>query len=430
MFMLSEYDPTYFYDSKSVTRTAKGIMFAIFIFFCAASTGSGREVPRSQSNIFDVMEFGAVADGETDDSSVYMISHSPNAFLEAWENACDATGDVSTLVVPEGTYLLQPVLFQGPCESKNIHVEIRGTLVAPPTLEDWKYCDRKGWIKFKRIDGLRVGGCGQIDGRGSLWWEEFRKMGMYSCDSKLTAMAFHSCNDVKLSGLHHLNPPKNHISVNGCRGVIISNLTLVAPDYSPNTDGINLSMSTNVTIRDSFIGTGDDCVAINGNTTFVNITGVKCGPGHGISLGDPRRGSPDIVEEVHVSNCVFNGTTNGARIKTWQGGKGYARRISFENITLIKAKNPIIIDQFYCNGKHNCKEQESAVKVSDVTYERVKGTCINKRAVTFNCSDTMSCDNIIMKEVMITSHVNTFVTCNNANGISNSTVPDASCLFD
>ncbi|KAK6912598.1 Glycoside hydrolase, family 28 [Dillenia turbinata] len=370
------------------------------------SIGLGREIPQPQIDTYDVMEFGAVADGETDDS---------RAFLEAWEKACAATGYVSTLFVPHGTYLLQPVLFRGPCKSKKIRVEIWGTIVAPPTLEAWKDCDRKGWIQFKKIDGLRVGGFGQIDGRGSPWWEEF-------------AMGFHSCNDVKLSGLRHLNPPKNHITVNGCRGVVISNVTIVAPNDSPNTDGINISLSTNVTIRDSFIGTGDDCVAINGNTSFINITGVMCGPGHGISLGDPRRGSADTVEEVHVSNCTFNGTTNGARIKTWQGGKGYARRISFKNIALIKAKNPIIIDQFYCNGKHNCKDQESAVKVSDVTYERMKGTCINKRAAAFNCSNTVSCDNIIMREVMITSQVKTFVTCNNANGIANSTVPDASYI--
>lgn len=31
-----------------------------------------------------------------------------------------------------------------------------------------------------------------------------------------------------------------------------------------------------------------------------------------------------------------------------QGGSGYARKIIFENITLIAAGNPIMIDQYYC----------------------------------------------------------------------------------
>lgn len=41
---------------------------------------------------------------------------------------------------------------------------------------------------------------------------------------------------------------------------------------------------------------------------------------------------------------------NGARIKTWQGGKGYARTITFENIIINSSDNPIIIDQFYHAG--------------------------------------------------------------------------------
>ncbi|TQD88426.1 hypothetical protein C1H46_026022 [Malus baccata] len=48
----------------------------------------------------------------------------------------------------------------------------------------------------------------------------------------------------------------------------------------------------------------------------------------------------------------------GARIKTWQGGSGYARNIHFQHIHLREAKNPIIIDQFYCNGRHDCKNSD------------------------------------------------------------------------
>lgn len=43
----------------------------------------------------------------------------------------------------------------------------------------------------------------------------------------------------------------------------------------------------------------------------------------------------------------------------FQGGSGYARKISFENITLIASKRPIIIDQHYCNGRHDCTNSVS-----------------------------------------------------------------------
>jgi len=29
---------------------------------------------------------------------------------------------------------------------------------------------------------------------------------------------------------------------------------------------------------------GDDCIAISGGSSYVNVTGIACGPGHGIRL--------------------------------------------------------------------------------------------------------------------------------------------------
>lgn len=42
----------------------------------------------------------------------------------------------------------------------------------------------------------------------------------------------------------------------GCDNSILSNLQVRAPDESPNTDGIGMSHTKNVQIKDSFIGTG------------------------------------------------------------------------------------------------------------------------------------------------------------------------------
>lgn len=98
-------------------------------------------------------------------------------------------------------------------------------------------------------------------------------------------------------------------------------------------------------------------------------------------------GVNDTVENVKVRHCSFNGTHNGARIKTWavrlikelnlhmpiytyshiyliallQGGHGFAKNILYENITLTDAKYPIIIDQHYCNGGHNCTEEVNSL---------------------------------------------------------------------
>lgn len=40
-----------------------------------------------------------------------------------------------------------------------------------------------------------------------------------------------------------------------------------------------------------------------------------------------------------------------------QGGSGYASNIIFQNIDMVNVKNPIIIDQNYCDQDDPCKEQ-------------------------------------------------------------------------
>ncbi|RVW64683.1 Cationic amino acid transporter 2, vacuolar [Vitis vinifera] len=53
------------------------------------------------------------------------------------------------------------------------------------------------------------------------------------------------------------------------------------------------------------------------------------------------------VEAIHVDSCSFKETQNRARIKTWQGGSGHARNITFNSIKFYDTENPIIIDQYY-----------------------------------------------------------------------------------
>ncbi|XP_021800132.1 probable polygalacturonase At3g15720 [Prunus avium] len=386
-----------------------------FLIFCNIALSNS--IWNGQTT-FNVLQFDAVGDGQTDDSE---------AFLKAWEALCGATEandtGTPTLVVPaEKTFLLQAIKFSGPCKSNSVHVQILGKIVAPNTLHAWKEC-KEFWISFSEVTNLTINGTGEIEGHGKPWWSKARQL-------HHVAIHFYKCDYLQLSGLKHLDSPKAHITINNCNNVSVSNLHIIAPEDSPNTDGIDISMSTFVNIHNSTIGTGDDCIALNNGSSHINITSIVCGPGHGISVGSlGEDGAYETVEEVHVRNCTFNGTKNGARIKTWQGGSGYVKGISFENITLIEAKNPIIIDQYYCdkNG-HNCKPSASAVNVSNVIYRGFQGTHANEEeAIIFDCSNTPGCQNVTMNQINITSTVdpgkNISAACKNVNGTFDPAVP-------
>jgi len=91
-------------------------------------------------------------------------------------------------------------------------------------------------------------------------------------------------------------------------------VTIENPDYSPNTDGIDLSSCTNVHIANSHITVGDDCIVIKSgrdedgreanrpteNVTITNCTMLK---GHGgVVIGSEMSGN---VKRVAISNCVL-----------------------------------------------------------------------------------------------------------------------------
>jgi len=78
----------------------------------------------------------------------------------------------------------------------------------------------------------------------------------------MQALHFSECNNLLVSGLTHINSPKNHISLNRCNGSLISKLHFIAPDESPNTDGIDISYSSNILIKNSKMETGKSHISV------------------------------------------------------------------------------------------------------------------------------------------------------------------------
>ncbi|XP_042059708.1 probable polygalacturonase At3g15720 [Salvia splendens] len=401
----------------------KGFM-AYLLLLCVAifelSVVKGARITSLDSRTtFDVTEFGAIGDGITDDAK---------AFKSAWEAACNKGLATSKVTVPSGkTFLVSSVKFVGPCKSRSITFEILGTIVAHPK-ESWGNGDVGEWIMFHQVQALSVVGNGQgvIDGQGASWWPNGRE------NNSPTALRFSHCNNLRVSGLKHLNSQRNHISINGCNHANISNLHITAPGTSPNTDGIDISSSSNLFIQDCVMETGDDCIAINGGTSSVLISRVTCGPGHGISIGSlGHNGKYDEVEGIHVNNCTFIKTQNGVRIKSWQGGAGFAKNIIFSNIIFELADNPVIIDQYYCPHK-TCDTKVAAVEVSDVKYIGLHGTSVAKNAtINLRCSETVPCTGIVLDDINIESvgeQAANIAHCTNAHGSSRFCNPPINCV--
>ncbi|KAI6675851.1 hypothetical protein NL676_036647 [Syzygium grande] len=227
------------------------------------------------------------------------------------------------------------------------------------------------------------------------------------CKSGLTfkAMTFYECKNLRVADLIIQNAQQMHLSFQKCVNVKVLNLLVSAPEKSPNTDGIHVTGTQNILIKNCVIRTGDDCISIVSGSKNVQATDIVCGPGHGISIGSLGADkSTDYVSNVLVNRARLSGTTNGVRIKTWQGGSGYAKNIIFQNISMRNVTNPIIIDQNYCDQAEACPEQASAVQVSNVVYKNIKGTSASEVAINFDCSKSHPCRGILLQNVGLVSN--------------------------
>ncbi|KAI3449355.1 hypothetical protein Pfo_006020 [Paulownia fortunei] len=397
-----------------------------------ASGPSPDENWNNYTGTYDVRMFGAVGDGETDDTE---------AFKTAWDTACQT--DSGVLLVPYGyNFMIQSTIFTGPCQSGFVF-QVDGTIMPPDGPDSWpKNYSRRQWLVFYRVNEMSLQGGGLIDGRGEQWWNLPCKPHKGAngtilrepCDSPI-AIRFFMSNNLTVQGIEIRNSPQFHFRFDNCRNVHIESIHITAPALSPNTDGIHIENTNNVEIYNSVISNGDDCVSIGSGCYDVDIRNITCGPGHGISIGSlGNHNSRACASNITVRDSVIKNSDNGVRIKTWQGGSGAVSGVTFDNIHMDNVRNPIIIDQFYCLSK-DCANHTSAVYLSDIQYTGIKGTYdIRSPPMHFACSDSIPCTNITLSDVELLPAKGDVVLdpfCWSAYGeLQTLTIPPVSCLLE
>ncbi len=120
--------------------------------------------------------------------------------------------------------------------------------------------------------------------------------------------------------------------------------------------------------------------------------------GHGgVVIGSEMSGG---VHNVTVSNCVFNGTDNGIRIKSVRGRGGVVENISFNNIVMDNIKKGgIVINLFYANIPPEPVSERTPIfrdiHISGITGRNINQACVVKGLEEMPISN-ISFDNINM----------------------------------
>ena len=309
-----------------------------------------------------------------------------------------------TLYFPAGTYLTATIQMKS---NITLYLESGATLRFSDRFEDYLPFVTVRWegtvmntlsplIYAKGADNLTITGRGTLDGNGFKWWaweKETRELikrngGKLPSLNKLQQMwveanenleisdyykpslerrmfrppfiQFYECANVLIENVKIINSPFWTINPAFCDNVTVHGVTINNPSKDPkgpNTDGINPSSCRNVRISDCFISVGDDCITIKSGRdadgrkygkACENITITNCVmlSGHGgVVIGSEMSGG---VRRVTISNCVFDGTDSGIRLKSSRGRGGVVEELRVDNIVMKNIqRNAFIFDLFY-----------------------------------------------------------------------------------
>ncbi|XP_039160954.1 exopolygalacturonase [Eucalyptus grandis] len=318
------------------------------------------------------------------------------SLLGAWKKACASTTRAKVFIAG-GTFALSEVVLEGPCKA-HVEFEIRGRLQAPADPSRFK---TDGWVVFQRIDGLTVSGGGTFDGQGKIAWGQNDCDKNTNCRTLPTNLRFNFVSNAIIHNVTTLDSKNFHVNVLGAKNLTFKNFHVNAPGDSVNTDGIHIGRSLGVNILHTNIKTGDDCVSLGDGSRQITVRGVTCGPGHGISVGSlGKYDNEEPVSGVFVTNCTITGATNGARIKTWLASKiGIATDMHFQDVQMNDVANPVLIDQGYCPFNQCQAQIPSLVKISNVSFKRIRGTSSTKVAVKIACSKRIPCEGVEIADI-------------------------------
>jgi polygalacturonase len=284
-------------------------------------------------------------------------------------------------------------------------------------------------------ENIAIIGRGIIDGHGKKWWDfvegykadqprskwqymfdELNKNILLPDEPKQMTRGFLRppfiqtmyCKNVLIQGITIRNSPFWTVNPEFCENVTIHAVTINNPArFAPNTDGINPESCKNVRISDCHISVGDDCITIKSgkdgpgrkmavpaeNYTITNCTMLS---GHGgVVIGSEMSGD---VRKITISNCVFDGTDRGLRIKSARGRGGVVEEIRVDNIIMKNIKQQaIVLDLQYAKTSVE-PVSERTPRFRNIHFSNITASQVNQAAF-LNGLEEMPIENITFNDI-------------------------------
>ena len=280
---------------------------------------------------FDILVYGAVADGVTDNAP---------AIQKAVDAAAAAGG--GRVVVPAGRFLSGSVMLRS---NVDLHLQSGAVLLSSLRPEDIKPFrsadaddDMDGWN-----GGFFLGACGEhnvtisgpgtIDGQGDkVFFDHNEDNGFHECpkvcaDFRPRMMLFENITDFTVRDVTLKDAAFWTLHMAGCKRVRIQDIRILNDDRGANNDGIDPDCCQDVVISGCIVRTGDDAIVVKATGPMTrrygpsrNITITNCvlhSRDSALKIGTETWGN---IQNVTFGDCVVDDCSRAVGIWVRDGG--------------------------------------------------------------------------------------------------------------
>ncbi len=384
---------------------------------------------------FSVIKYGAKND-------------SSKLATDAIRKAIDAAAKVGggTVYFPAGKYLTGPIHLKSNITlfidaGAELHFSDNFDHYLPMVESRWEGTEVTNFsplIYANNVENIAIIGRGLIDGHGKNWWrfsevevkkltedskwqKEFKRLNPNVLAPDLPGwiergflrppfIQFLNSKNIQIKDIKIQNSPFWTINPQYCENITVDGITLINPP-SPNTDGINPESCRNVRIANCYISVGDDCITIKSgkdrsgrkvnipaeNYVITNCTMLR---GHGgVVIGSEMSGG---VKNIAITNCIFDGTDRGIRLKSARGRGGVVEDIRVSNVIMRNIRDQaIVMDMQYAKTSVEPVSERTPIfrniHISDITAS-------TNRAGFLNGLEELPLENISFTNVNMTAN--------------------------
>lgn len=289
----------------------------------------------TKKNIYNIVDYGAKGDGQTDDASA----------IQAAINCCSQAGG-GTVVVPAGkTFMCGPFSLASFVE---LHLEPSARLLANPdekvyTQSAFRANRGEGmmWISGKDLKEVSITGTGTIDGNGVSFMgkeleDSYELKAVTDFDPRPHVLTLVNVERIVIRDITIRNSAYWTVHLVGCNDVVMNGITILNNLKIRNGDGIDVDHSRNVRIANCHIESGDDCICLKNRREFeeygscedivvtnCTMTSRSCA----IKIGSENM---DTINRVLFNNCIIKDSNRGIGIQNRD--EGIVTNVVFSNM--------------------------------------------------------------------------------------------------